>query len=252
MALMAQGPDSSLTLDREEVARFARLGGEWWDPRGPFGQLHRINPVRLTYIRDQICSRFGRDPKQASSLAGLSILDIGCGGGLVCEPLARLGCRMTGIDPGQEAIEAAKAHASAAGLHIDYPAATAEELVGRGEVFDAVLLLEVVEHVPDVPKFLKTVAPLVKPEGLMILSTLNRTLKAYALAIVGAELILRWLPVGTHQWQRFVRPDELRSALQGADLTLTDTRGLIYDPLADEWRLGRDTDVNYFATASRG
>jgi 2-polyprenyl-6-hydroxyphenyl methylase / 3-demethylubiquinone-9 3-methyltransferase len=251
MALMAQGPDSSLTLDREEVARFARLGGEWWDPRGPFGQLHRINPVRLTYIRDQLCSSFGRDPRQASSLAGISLLDIGCGGGLVCEPLARLGACVTGIDPGQETIEAAKAHASAAGLDIDYEAVTAEELVGRGETFDAVLLLEVVEHVPDVPKFLKAVAPLVKPEGLMILSTLNRTLKAYALAIVGAELILRWLPVGTHQWQRFVRPDELRSALQGAGLTLTDTRGLIYDPFADEWRLGRDTDVNYFATAKR-
>jgi len=252
MALMARGPNSSLTLDHDEVARFARLGGEWWDPNGPFKPLHRINPVRLTYIRDQLCSTFGRNPKQASSLHGISVLDIGCGGGLVCEPLARLGAQMTGIDPGQETIGAAKAHASAIGLDIDYEVATVEELAGRGETFDAVLLLEVVEHVPDVPNFLKIVAPLVKPEGLMILSTLNRTLKAYALAIVGAELILRWLPVGTHQWQRFVRPDELRSALQGADLTLTDTRGLIYDPLADEWRLGRDTDVNYFATASRG
>jgi len=252
MALMAQGPDSSLTLDRDEVARFARLGGEWWDPRGPFGQLHRINPVRLTYIRDQLCASFGRDPKQGSSLQGLSVLDIGCGGGLVCEPLARLGCRMTGIDPGQKTIEAAKAHASAAGLGIEYWAATVEELAGRGKTFDAVLLLEVVEHVPDVPVFLKTVAPLVKPEGLMILSTLNRTLKAYALTIVGAELILRWLPVGTHQWQRFVRPDELGTALTRAGLTLTDTIGMIYNPLADEWRLGRDTDVNYFATARRG
>jgi 2-polyprenyl-6-hydroxyphenyl methylase/3-demethylubiquinone-9 3-methyltransferase len=252
MALMARGPKSSLTLDQDEVARFARLGGEWWDPRGPFGQLHRINPVRLTYIRDQLCSSFGRDPKQASSLQGLSLLDIGCGGGLVCEPLARLGARVTGIDPGQETIEVAKAHASAAGLDIDYQMATAEELAGRGETFDAVLLLEVVEHVPDVPKFLKMVAPLVKPEGLMILSTLNRTLKAYALAIVGAELILHWLPVGTHQWQRFVRPDELGTALTRAGLALTDTTGMIYDPLADEWRLGRDTDVNYFATAKLG
>lgn len=249
MALMARGPNSSSTLDHDQVARFARFGAEWWDPNGPFKPLHRINPVRLTYIRDQICSTFGRDPKQASSLRGISVLDIGCGGGLVCEPLARLGAQVTGIDPGQETIEAAKAHASATGLDIDYEVATVEELAGRGETFDAVLLLEVVEHVPDVPNFLKIVAPLVKPEGLMILSTLNRTLKAYALAIVGAELILRWLPVGTHQWQRFVRPDELGTALTRAGLALTDTTGMIYDPLADEWRLGRDTDVNYFATA---
>jgi 2-polyprenyl-6-hydroxyphenyl methylase/3-demethylubiquinone-9 3-methyltransferase len=250
MALMTLGPKSSLTLDREEVARFARLG-EWWDAGGPFRQLHRINPVRLTYIRDQLCRSFERDPTQGLSLAGLSVLDIGCGGGLVCEPLARLGARVTGIDPGAETIEAAQAHADAAGLDIDYQMATAEELVGCGESHDAVLLLEVVEHVPDVPAFLKTVAPLVKPEGVMILSTLNRTLKAYALAILGAELILRWLPVGTHQWQRFVRPEELADALGGAGLTLTDTKGLIYDPFADEWGLGADTDVNYFASAMR-
>jgi len=251
MAHMTRGPQSSLTLDRKEVARFARLGGEWWDAGGPFRQLHRINPVRLTYIRDQLCRSFGRDPTQGLSLAGLSVLDIGCGGGLVCEPLARLGARVTGIDPGAETIEAAKSHADAAGLDIDYQMATAEELVGRGESHDAVLLLEVVEHVPDVPAFLKTVAPLVKPGGVMILSTLNRTLKAYALAILGAELILRWLPVGTHQWQRFVRPEELAAALGAAGLTLTDTEGLIYDPFADEWRLGADTDVNYFASAMR-
>jgi 2-polyprenyl-6-hydroxyphenyl methylase/3-demethylubiquinone-9 3-methyltransferase len=249
---MAEGPQSSATLDPDEVARFARLGGEWWDQNGPFKPLHRINPVRLTYIRDQLCGAFGRDFTQSASLAGISLLDIGCGGGLVCEPLARLGARVTGIDPAAKSIDAAKAHAAAGGLQIDYRAATAEELVARGESYDAVLLLEVVEHVPDVPAFLKAVAPLVRPGGVMILSTLNRTLKAYALAIVGAELILRWLPVGTHQWQRFVRPEELRAALQGAGLTLTDTTGMLYDPLADAWRLGRDTDVNYFATAIRG
>ena len=248
---MADTTNSSATLDREEVARFAKLGGEWWDETGPFKPLHRINPVRLTYIRDQLASAFHRDTKTAKSLEGLSVLDIGCGGGLVCEPLVRLGAKVTGIDPAPEAIEAAKSHANAGGLSIDYRAGTAEDLAASGTRYDAVLLLEVVEHVPDVPAFLKIVAALVKPGGLMILSTLNRTLKAYALAIVGAEFILRWVPIGTHQWDRFVRPDELRIALLGAGLEPTDTRGLIYDPFADEWRLGPDTDVNYFATALR-
>ena len=249
---MAQAPKPQTpTLDREEVARFARLSGQWWDERGPFRQLHRINPVRLTYIRDQLCRRFGRDAKGPASLAGLSVLDIGCGGGLVCEPLARLGASVTGIDPATENIAAAKAHASAGGLDITYEGTTAEELASRGQSRDAVLLLEVVEHVHDVPAFIKSVAPLVKPGGVMILSTLNRTLKSFALAIVGAEYILRWLPVGTHQWQRFVTPSELASALSAAGLAMAGTEGLIYDPFSDEWRLGTDTDVNYFATATR-
>jgi len=245
-------PDRSTTLDRDEVARFAKLAGEWWDANGPFKPLHRINPVRLTYIRDQLCRKFGRDKAAAASLAGLSVLDIGCGGGLVAEPLARLGAEVTGIDPAPENIETAKAHAEGARLDIIYRATTAEALAASGARFDAVLLLEVIEHVPDVPLFLKSVAPLVKPGGLMVLSTLNRTLKAYALAIIGAELILRWLPLGTHNWNRFVTPDELRGALRGAGLTPTDVTGMVYNPLADEWRLARDTDVNYFATATRG
>jgi 2-polyprenyl-6-hydroxyphenyl methylase/3-demethylubiquinone-9 3-methyltransferase len=248
---MPEAPDSTATLDRDEVARFAKLAGKWWDANGPFRPLHRINPTRLTYIRDQLCRRFGRDKTAASSLSGLSVLDIGCGGGLVAEPLARLGASVAGIDPARESIEAAKAHAEGARLKIAYRAATAEELAAEGKTFDAVLLLEVVEHVPDVPAFLKGVAPLVKPSGVMVLSTLNRTLKAYALAIIGAELILHWLPIGTHQWQRFVRPDELNAALRRAGLKPTDTTGMVYDPLADEWRLGRDTDVNYFVTAVR-
>jgi 2-polyprenyl-6-hydroxyphenyl methylase/3-demethylubiquinone-9 3-methyltransferase len=248
---MPEAPDSTATLDRDEVARFAKLAGKWWDANGPFRPLHRINPTRLTYVRDQLCRRFGRDKTAASSLSGLSVLDIGCGGGLVAEPLARLGASVAGIDPARENIEAAKAHAEGARLKIAYRAATAEELAAEGKTFDAVLLLEVVEHVPDVPAFLKGVAPLVKPSGVMVLSTLNRTLKAYALAIIGAELILHWLPIGTHQWQRFVRPDELNAALRRAGLKPTDTTGMIYNPLVDEWRLGRDTDVNYFVTAVR-
>jgi len=246
---MTNAPNA--TLDRDEVARFAKLASEWWDAQGPFKPLHRINPTRLTYIRDQLCRTFGRDPKAGASLAGLSVLDIGCGGGLVAEPLARLGAQVTGIDPASENIEAAKAHAKGAGLDITYRPTTAEALAKEGGAFDAVLLLEVVEHVPDVPLFLKAVAPMVKPGGVMILSTLNRTLKAYALAIIGAELILRWLPAGTHDWNRFVTPEELKSGLQGVGLAARDLTGLVYDLLSDEWRLSRDTDVNYFATAVR-
>jgi 2-polyprenyl-6-hydroxyphenyl methylase/3-demethylubiquinone-9 3-methyltransferase len=244
--------EAQSTLDEKEVARFAKDAARWWDAKGPFAPLHRINPVRLTYIRDALCRRFGRDAKSGASLKDLSVLDIGCGGGLVAEPLARLGASVTGIDPAPENIETAKAHAEGGRLAIDYRATTAEELAASGAAFDAVLLLEVVEHVPDVPAFLREVAPLVKPGGIMVLSTLNRTLKSYALAIVGAELILRWLPVGTHQWDRFVTPGELRVGLRSAGLALTDTTGMIYNPFADEWRLGRDTDVNYLATALKG
>jgi 2-polyprenyl-6-hydroxyphenyl methylase / 3-demethylubiquinone-9 3-methyltransferase len=241
--------ETNRTLDRDEVARFARLAGEWWDANGPFKPLHRINPVRLTYIRDRLCRRFARDAKAGRSLDGLSVLDIGCGGGLVAEPLARLGATVTGIDPAPETIEAAKAHAKGAGLDIAYRPATAEDLVREGAAFDAVLLLEVVEHVPDMPLFLKSVVSLVAPGGVMILSTLNRTIKAYALAIVGAEVILRWVPAGTHDWNRFVTPEELRAALGAAGLTVSDMTGMVYHPLADEWRLSQDMDVNYFATA---
>ena len=238
-------------MDAEEVARFAKLSGEWWDANGPFKPLHRINPTRLTYIRDRLCRKFGRDKKAAGSLTGLAVLDIGCGGGLVAEPLARLGAEVTGIDPGNENIDAAKAHAGGMGLDIDYRAETAEALAASGAAFDAVLLLEVIEHVPNVPTFLNAVAPLVKPGGVMIVSTLNRTFKAYALAIIGAELILRWLPAGTHQWERFVTPEELGSALRGAGLSVSDVTGMVYHPLGDDWRLSSDKDVNYFATATR-
>lgn len=239
------------TLDDGEVARFAQLADEWWDEKGPFRPLHQINPVRLTYIRDRLCGHFGRDANDPPCLEGLKVLDIGCGGGLVAEPLSRLGAEVTGIDPAAETIAAAKAHAEGAGLAVDYAAVTAETMVDDGRRFDAVLLLEVVEHVPDVPAFLKRLAPLVAAGGVMILSTLNRTLKAYALAIVGAEYVLRWVPAGTHQWDRFVTPEELQSSLRGAGFERTDLTGMVYDPLADRWSLSRDTGVNYFMTAIR-
>lgn len=248
---MTASPVNPTTLDSVEVARFAELAEKWWDERGPFKPLHQINPTRLTYIRDRLCAHFGRNPKAPASLRGLSVLDIGCGGGLVAEPLTRLGASVTGIDPAAETIAAAKAHAQASGLKIAYDATTAEALADSKQRFDAVLLLEVVEHVPDVPAFLKRVAPLVAEGGVMILSTLNRTLKSYALAIVGAEYILRWLPMGTHQWDRFVTPDELKTGLKAAGLTANDVTGMVYDPLGDRWSLKADTDVNYFATAAR-
>lgn len=249
--MMTAPPSGSETLDGDEIARFSALAEEWWDERGPFRPLHQINPTRMMYIRDRLCAHFGRDPKAPRPLKGLSVLDIGCGGGLVAEPLTRLGANVTGIDPAPETIAAAKTHADAAGLDIAYEATTAETLAEANRNFDAVLLLEVVEHVPDVPAFLKRLAPLVAQDGVMILSTLNRTLKAYALAIVGAEYILRWLPAGTHQWDRFVTPKELKAGLTSAGLAPADTTGMVYDPLDDRWSLSRDTDVNYFATAKR-
>jgi 2-polyprenyl-6-hydroxyphenyl methylase/3-demethylubiquinone-9 3-methyltransferase len=239
------------TLDQGEVDRFARLASEWWDPKGKFRTLHQIGPARIGYIRDELVRHFQRPSPSLKPLAGLSVLDIGCGGGLICEPLARLGGQVTGLDPAAENIEAARRHAAGQELVIAYVEGRVEDLQEQRRTFDAVVCLEVVEHVPDVPAFLKACRALVKPGGLMLLSTINRTLKAYLLAIVGAEYVLRWLPVGTHQWDRFVTPDELARHLAAAGLTPGPARGLVYNPLADAWSLGPDTDVNYMASASR-
>jgi len=239
------------TVDEAELARFAALADEWWDPRGKMAPLHKFNPVRLGYVRDAACRRFARDGKRLDCLKGLRVLDIGCGGGILSEPLARLGADVVGADPGAANIEAARLHASNSGLAVDYRATTAEALAEAGERFDVVLAMEVVEHVADVNLFVKLTGAMVKPGGLMIAATINRTLKSFALAIVGAEYILRWLPRGTHQWDKFVTPNELEIALELAGLRVIDEAGVVYNPLADRWRLADDTDVNYMLAAER-
>ena len=241
----------SSSVDEGEVERFSRYGADWWDPRGPMAALHKFNPVRLGYIRDQAAARFARDPKKLDCLKDLRMLDIGCGGGILSEPLARLSAQMVGADPSPENVAVAAAHAQESGVTVDYRATTAEDLAAAGEKFDVVLAMEVVEHVTDVNAFVATCASMVKPGGLMIAATLNRTLKSFALAIVGAEYVLRWLPRGTHQWDKFVTPDELELAFERGGLRVTGERGVIYNLLADRWQLSSDMDVNYMLVAER-
>jgi 2-polyprenyl-6-hydroxyphenyl methylase / 3-demethylubiquinone-9 3-methyltransferase len=241
---------ASLTLDPREIERFERLADAWWDPNGKFRPLHSQGPARLRFIRDALARHFGHPERELKPLQGLSILDVGCGGGLVCEPLARLGAQVTGIDPTPETIATARRHAEAQGLAIDYRAARVEEVRAAGETFDAAVCLEVIEHVPDVGGFLSVVGALIKPGGALILSTLNRTWKSYALAIVAAEYVLGWLPRGTHDWQRFVTPEELSRHLAAAGFASPHFEGLVYDVIHDEWKLYPDTGVNYLAAAA--
>jgi 2-polyprenyl-6-hydroxyphenyl methylase/3-demethylubiquinone-9 3-methyltransferase len=243
---------SNASVDPKEVERFAALAGEWWDAAGPFAPLHRFNPVRLAWMRESLLGAFGGDPRSLAPLAGLRMLDIGCGGGLLAEPLTRLGAAVTAIDPAAESVEAARHHAATSGLSIDYRAATAEELAAAGEMFDAVIASEVVEHVADLDRFVGTVAALTRPGGIALFTTINRTLRALAFAIVGAEYVLRWLPRGTHRFDRLVRPDELAAACRGAGLLVGDRRGFVYDPVRDTWRLSeRDLAINYGLAATR-
>lgn len=242
-------------IDPEDIARFESMAARWWDPEGPFRPLHRFNPARLTVIRDRLAARFDRDPHRPRCLEGVRILDIGTGGGLIAEPLARLGAEVTGIDPAEGNIAAARHHAGEQGLAITYRVCTAETLVAEGRTYDAVLALEVVEHVPDPAAFLQTAAQLVAPSGLLIAATLNRTFRAFLLAIVGAEYVLGWLPRGTHDWNRFLTPHELARMLKAAGLTPGTAEGLSYNPLtsghAGGWSVGRDLGVNYVLAATR-
>ena len=239
------------SVDPREVEQFSKLAARWWDPRGPMAPLHKLNPVRLAYIRDHAAEHFGRDPSKLGCLKGLRVLDIGCGAGLLTEPLTRLGAEMTGIDPAEKNIAAARAHAAESGAMVEYRDTTAEALAGAGEQFDVVLAMEVVEHVVDVPSFVATCGSLVKPGGLLFAATLNRTLKSFALAIVGAEYVLRWLPRGTHQWDKFVTPEELETAIEDVGMAVIGERGVVFNPLAARWQLSSDMDVNYMLVAAK-
>jgi 2-polyprenyl-6-hydroxyphenyl methylase / 3-demethylubiquinone-9 3-methyltransferase len=247
---LARGARSTTTVDDAEVARFSALAAEWWNPRGKMAVLHKFNPVRLGFIKEAACEHFGRGQKRLDALTGLRILDIGCGGGILSEPLARLGAEVVGADPSNANIAAARLHAEEAGVTVDYRETTAEALADAGERFDIVLAMEVVEHVAHVPLFVKRCAEMVKPGGLMVVATLNRTLKSFALAIVGAEYVLGWLPRGTHQWDKFVTPNELEIALERSGLRVVNDSGVIYNLLADRWQLSSDTDVNYMTVAA--
>ena len=244
MAVQAQ------TVDAEDVARFSAIAEEWWDENGKFRPLHRIGPMRLQYIRDQACAHFGIDGKQMKAFSGMRLLDIGCGGGLMSEPMVRLGARVTGIDASEKNIGVASLHAEKMGLNIDYRCTTAEQLEEDG--FDVVLALEIVEHVADVPLFLKSCAAKVRPGGLLFMSTLNRTGKSFAMAIVGAEYLLRWLPRGTHNWKQFLKPSELCAGLRHQGLTIEHMSGMAFNPFRNEWHLSeKDLDVNYLVTAAK-
>ena len=239
------------TVDQDEIARFSRLSGEWWDAHGPMAALHKFNPVRLAYVRDRAAAHFHRDASRLDSLAGLRILDIGCGGGILAEPLARLGAAVVGVDPSESNIGVARRHAAQSQLTIDYRNSSAEVLAAAGETFDVVLAMEVVEHVTDVHLFIEAAAALVKSGGLLFVATINRTIKSFALAIVGAEYILRWLPRGTHQWGKFVTPNELEIAIEQSGLHLIGETGVIYNFFADRWQLSSDIDVNYMVAAEK-
>ena len=249
--MTGRAQETRSTIDSEEVARFSAMAEEWWDPTGKFKPLHKFSPVRLSYIKEHVCRHFDRDPKTTDAFKGLRCLDIGCGGGLLSEPMARLGADMVGADPSETNIEIARLHMKTSGLEIDYRAETAEALAAAGETFDVVFNMEVVEHVADVPLFLEATAQMVRPGGLMFVATINRTLKAYALAIVGAEYVLRWLPKGTHSYEKLVRPSEIEGPLQTAGLTMIDRCGVTYNPLTDTWARSRDMDVNYMLLAER-
>jgi len=244
--------EAATTIDPAEVEKFSKIADEWWDPFGKFKPLHKFNPVRLAYIRDKACDAFGRERRDKAPLKGLRLLDVGCGGGLVAEPMRRLGADVVAIDAAERNVKTAMIHARDSRLEIDYRATTVETLVENDEKpFDIVLNLEVVEHVADPALFLKSSASLVKPGGLMIVATINRTLKAFALAKIGAEYVLGWLPRGTHDPAKFLKPEEIETALVEGGMRPDGRTGVSYDPLMDVWRIAASTDVNYMVSARK-
>lgn len=248
----AKAKPSAASIANDEIARFSGHAEDWWNPDGKFKPLHRLNPLRLTYVRDRICAHSGRDATMRASLDGLTILDIGCGGGLMAEPLARLGARVTGLDGSDATITIARQHAKKMGLAINYQTTSAEDMALKSIRYDVVIALEVVEHVADIGSFLTAVASLLKPGGLLIMSTLNRTPKSFVLGIVAAEYVLGWVPRGTHQWTKFIRPSELVAQLRGQGLNPFDMTGLIFNPLQNAFELrSDDLDVNYMLAATK-
>ena len=240
------------TVDPREIAKFEAMAAEWWDLQGKFKPLHMINPCRLDYITAQISAEFGCDPGAERPFAGLRMLDIGCGGGLLCEPMARLGAEVVGVDAAARNIPVARIHAGQSGLDIDYRVGTAEDLVAAGERFDVVLNMEVVEHVADPLAYLTACRRLLRPGGLHICSTINRNPKSYVMAIIGAEQVMRWLPRGTHEWKKFITPDELYDLLTRAGMTPVDRKGMVFNPVSWSWSLSpRDLSVNYVTTSVR-
>ena len=244
--------EAAATLDPAEVEKFSKLAAEWWNPKGKFGVLHRFNPVRLAHIKEQVFGRFARDPFARAPFAGLRLLDIGCGGGLLSEPMTRLGADVVGVDPSEKNIKTARIHAQEQELPIDYRVGTAEDLERAGERFDIILNMEVIEHVADPAAFTRICAAMLKPGGLMFVATLNRTLKSFGLAIVGAEYVLGWLPKGTHQWEKFITPAELKGWLSANGLKTVDESGVTYSPFKNDWRKSRDMGVNYMVLGQKG
>ncbi|MFD1511652.1 bifunctional 2-polyprenyl-6-hydroxyphenol methylase/3-demethylubiquinol 3-O-methyltransferase UbiG [Lacimonas salitolerans] len=240
------------TVDPGEVAKFEAMAAEWWDPKGKFKPLHMLNPCRLDYITQQIAGEYGRDLTADKPFAGLRLLDIGCGGGLLSEPMARLGAEVVGADAAPRNIPVAQVHADQSGLTIDYRHTTAEDMAAAGEQFNVVLNMEVVEHVADPLAYLTACQQLLKPRGLMICSTINRNAKSFAMAIVGAEYVMRWLPKGTHEWQKFITPDELYDLIRKAGLTPVDRKGFVFNPVTWGWSLSsRDLSVNYVTASTK-
>jgi len=239
------------TVDDAEIEKFHAMAKQWWDPKGKFRPLHKFNPVRISYIKNQVAAHFGLDTNDPKAFKGLRILDIGCGGGLLCEPMARMGAEIIGADAGATNIEIAQIHAQQSGLDIDYRATTAEALAEAGEQFDIVLNMEVVEHVADVDLFMDACCQMVKPDGLMFVATINRTAKARALAIFMAENVLKWLPKGTHDYEKLVKPEELKTAFSRNEMQLKTETGVFYNPLTDKWNLSSDMDVNYMLLAQK-